>query len=191
MFQPLPRVLGRALAGLGLATGFLLATAGAATAHDSLIDSTPAVDQQLDTAPAEVRLTFSADVMDVGAAIRVIDDEDTDWTAGEPVLAGPVVTVPLDPRLPDGAYRAAWRVVSSDGHAISGVVPFVVGEPVAAADPVATEDTRAVDDLLDPAGRDAPMPGRTVVVAALGALVAGGLYALVLALRARRRRHSS
>lgn len=118
MFQPFPRALGRALAGLGLATGFLLATAGAATAHDSLIDSTPAVDQQLDTAPAEVRLTFSADVMDVGAAIRVIDDEDTDWTAGEPVLAGPVVTVPLDPQLPDGAYRAAWRVVSSDGHAI-------------------------------------------------------------------------
>lgn len=66
-----------------------------------------------------------------------------------------------------------------------------MGEPVAAADPVATEDTRAVDDLLDPAGRDAPMPGRTVVVAVLGALVAGGLYALVLALRARRRRHSS
>lgn len=29
--------------------------------------------------------------------------------------------------LPDGIYTISWRVVSADGHAITGVIPFIVG----------------------------------------------------------------
>ncbi|MEV7974219.1 copper resistance CopC family protein [Cellulomonas sp. NPDC089187] len=203
MPRPVLRALGRTLATTVLAGSLLLPATGIAAAHDQLIDSSPAADQHLDSAPTEIRLTFSAEVMDVGTAVRVIDAADADWTDGEPVLDGPVVTVPLDPELPEGAYRAAWRVVSSDGHAISGVVPFTVGEadPVAAmsaeqGDGAAREQpavsaapqTAAVSDTT-PASESGPAtdgPLRTVLIAAGGAVLAGGLYALGLWLRRRR-----
>lgn len=191
------------LAAVAVVAGLLVPTAGPASAHDRLVDSTPSTGQHLDSAPAEIRLTFSADVMDVGAAVRVIDAADADWSAGDPVLAGSVVTVPVDPAMPDGEYRAAWRVVSSDGHAISGVVPFTVGEvagesagvtPVpgagagetGSAAPDAASGTATSGAGTDIAARDdSGSPGRTALVAAAGAAVALGLYLLVLRLRRR------
>ena len=159
----------------------MIAGTTSASAHDQLIDSSPSVDQHLDAAPTEIRLEYSAEIMDVGAAVILADDAGTDWTSGDPVLDGPTVTVPVDPELPDGAYTVRWRVVSSDGHAISGSIPFQVGVVTASPEP---ETTSTPDP--EPS-TPSTFPWRTVGVAAAGAVIAGGLYALVLVLVLRRR----
>jgi copper resistance protein C len=198
------RALARLAAGSAMAGLLLLPTATAASAHDELVGSDPSPGAALDAAPAAVRLDFSADVLTFGAAIVVADDTDATWQSGEPVLDGASVSVPLDPALPDGSYQVRWRVVSSDGHPITGLVPFTVGDAAAesaedtsaaaaadeeapdpvAPDPVATDERTAVA-----APSRAPGSGstsRTLVVAGGGAVLALGIYALVVVVRGRR-----
>ncbi|RMI04883.1 copper resistance CopC family protein [Cellulomonas triticagri] len=193
------RALARLAAGPALAGLLLLSTATAAAAHDELIGSAPAADAALDVAPDHVRLDYNADVLTFGAAVVVADRSGGTWQTGEPVMDGPSVTVPLDPAMPDGAYEVRWRVVSSDGHPITGLVPFTVGDVVPAPDPTTPASGSAAPagaaDTADPAdaatGTEvsapaAASPWRTVAVAAGGAVLALGLYLLVGLVRRRR-----
>lgn len=180
------------VAGLTVAVVAMLATAAPASAHDKLISSDPASDQELAEAPTTVSLTFSADVLDMGAAVVVSDEGGTDWVSAAPTIDGPTVTATLDEDMPDAGYEIRWRVVSSDGHPITGVVPFVVGDgtPVsggaatAGADPgpqTSTQSSTQTQTAQDDEG-----PWRAVLVGAGGAAVAVALLALVQLLRRRR-----
>jgi methionine-rich copper-binding protein CopC len=191
------------VAGLAVAVVALCATAVPASAHDKLISSDPASDQKLAEAPAEVSLTFSADVLDMGAAVVVSDAAGTEWVSAVPTVDGPVVTAVLDPGMPDAGYEIRWRVVSSDGHPITGVVPFTVGdgEPLGdgaggvepdAAEPGATETggasvpgTDAQSSTQTQIAQEDEGPLRVVLVGAGGAAVAVALLALVQFLRRR------
>jgi methionine-rich copper-binding protein CopC len=194
------------VAGLAVAVVAVLATAAPASAHDRLVSSDPASDQTLRAAPSTVSLTFSADVLDMGAAIVVSDDAGTDWVSAAPTVDGPTVTAALDSGMPDAGYEIRWRVVSSDGHPITGVVPFVVGDGKPAdrgagaagtPDPGATqpgtqgstpgsapESTQS--STRTQTAQEDEGPWRAVLVGAGGAAVAVALLALVQLLRRRR-----
>lgn len=157
------RRLPDALAALALA-GVLLGTAGPVQAHDQLISSTPGAGEHFTNSPAEVTLTYSEDVLTIGALVLVTDMDGIDHVSGPVELADSRVTAPLEPALPSGSYDLKWRVVSADGHPISGIVPFTVGdgassqsaalaEPTPTASPtvVAAVSTQAAPDVLRPA----------------------------------------
>lgn len=136
------------LASLALAATAVLAVGAApASAHDQLLESTPVEDAALDTAPTAVSLRFSDSVLTIGAIVLLVDQDERDWIGGEPTLDGSTVTARVDGELPAGAYEVRWRVVSADGHPISGLIPFTVGnaEPAArpTADPLATPEASA------------------------------------------------
>jgi methionine-rich copper-binding protein CopC len=186
------------VAGLAVAVVALCATAVPASAHDKLISSDPASDQRLAEAPAEVSLTFSADVLDMGAAVVVSDAAGTEWVSAAPTVDGPDVTAVLDPGMPDAGYEIRWRVVSADGHPISGVVPFTVGdgEPLAGGaggvEPGAAETggvsvpgTDAQSSTQTQIAQEDEGPWRVVLVGASGAAVAVALLVLVQFLRRR------
>lgn len=100
-----------------------------AFSHAQLIAVTPDLGSSQSDSPPEVRLTFNEELMDFGYAMVLSDrSSGSEIPTAEPVLAGPQIALPIDTELPNGQYRAAWRVVSADGHPISGVVDFAVGE---------------------------------------------------------------
>ncbi|WP_105805256.1 copper resistance CopC family protein [Leucobacter massiliensis] len=103
----------------------VLGFASPALAHDELLGVVPVADA--DGGVESVRLTFSNSIIEVGTEIVVTDDAGDDVTDGDPVIDGPDVTQPLTADLAPGAYDAAWRVVSSDGHPIEGF--FVLNVP--------------------------------------------------------------
>ena len=202
------------VAGTAVAVVALLATAAPASAHDKLVSSDPASDQTLREAPATVSLTYSADVLDMGAAVVVTDGDGTDWVSDAPAIDGATVTAVLDADMPDGGYEIRWRVVSSDGHPITGIVPFAVGdgeEPgaggaasgpaasgpaasapaasaPAASEPAASEpvtDAAAPNSSQNQTAQEDEGPWRVVLVGAGGAAVAAALFALVHFLRRR------
>ncbi|MGW2094334.1 copper resistance CopC family protein [Promicromonospora sukumoe] len=142
------------VAGLAVAVVALFATAAPASAHDKLVSSDPASDETLQEAPETVSLTYSADVLDMGAAVVVTDGDGTDWVSDAPVIDGAVVTAALDPGLPDGGYEIRWRVVSSDGHPITGIVPFAVGD----GEETGAGSGSGVDDAGDDAAGAADEP---------------------------------
>lgn len=178
-----------------------------AAAHDTLVSSAPAAQEQLVTPPTEVTLTFSADVVEVGSAVLVTDAElgtaGTDHAVGL-TIEGRDVVVPLD-ALADGHYDVRWRVVSSDGHPISGVIPFSVGDAGARPDAVVPPGDGAGLDpgSTPPTGTDVPAgatipdepsvagPWRPLGVALVGALGAAALLALTWWWRRRHHRTRS
>ncbi|MDA2802954.1 copper resistance CopC family protein [Nocardiopsis suaedae] len=123
------RRLRAAVVGALLALAAVLTTPAApALAHDRLVSSGPEDEERLTTGPEEVTLVFSGEVMDVGAAVTVLDAEGAQVSRGGPAIDGDEVSQRLSGALPDGGYVVRWRVVSGDGHPISGAFPFAVGE---------------------------------------------------------------
>jgi copper resistance protein C len=109
---------------LGLAALVVLPLPSA-VAHAELIDSDPKDGATVKTLPDEVVLEFSEEVgspafVDVAAA------DGTKVTDGDPQVLGAKVEAPLAADGPSGTYTIAYRVVSADGHPISGELTFEV-----------------------------------------------------------------
>lgn len=151
------------IAAVAVATVAALAVAAPASAHDTIVSSTPAADSQLTAAPTEVVLTFSNTLLSLdensGTAMTVIDESGEDWVAGPPVVAADTVTVPLAEGMPGGAYTVTWQVVSSDGHPTSGEYGFSLTLPEASAEPSATPSETAAAEPTDPPS-DAAQPAQ-------------------------------
>jgi copper transport protein len=125
-----------------------LAAPAAALAHASLVREQPGLRQRLASSPKQIVLTFDQPVDLVPQAVVVENAKGVN-------LAGPAHVVklkrelvaPVTRTLPTGAYTVRWRVLSSDGHVVSGVYTFGVRFPappvtdaVGAQGPTRTED---------------------------------------------------
>lgn len=161
-------------------------TAAPGYAHDYLVDAEPADGAVLPRPPDVVRLTFSDQVLPTAPAV-LLRRGDTVLLEAEPALDGRVAEADLPDDLPDGEYSVAWRVVSADGHPVSGLITFTVGTVTAGE---AATPAEAQDAAPPPAGPTEP----STAAAAPAALVAVGVVLLavtataLLALLRRRRR---
>ena len=116
---------------LGLLAAVLLAqgvAASPAAAHAELVSTTPGNGERLPVSPAEVTLQFTEGVGLVEDGLELLDGEGEVVATPEPEADGAVVRWPMPAELPDGQYLVSWRVVSTDGHPITGAFSFGVGE---------------------------------------------------------------
>lgn len=101
-----------------------LATPPPASAHAVLVASTPEQGARLASAPAAVTLTFSAAL--TPPAVVVVHGPDGSVVATvEPSVSGAVVRQTL-PDAGGGTYTVAYRVVTADGHPVTGQLTFSV-----------------------------------------------------------------
>lgn len=137
------RVLGAALpvviSALLLTTGFWAAPAHA---HADLIETSPAEGQVLDAAPETVELHFSEPVQLVDEAMRLFSSDGTPLVL-DAKTHNTTVIVSVADNIDDGAYTLAYRVVSADGHPISGALSFQVGEGDYSAPEITASATEA------------------------------------------------
>mgnify|MGYP000844121532 CR=1 FL=1 len=172
-------VLRRVLAGAVVVAAAMTAALGGATAasaHDSLVSSSPSEGESV-AALSEVRLDFSANLLgaDGGNLVIVVGPDGRHYESACAELAGSTLTLPVALGEP-GEYSVEWRAVSSDGHPVSGVIPFTstgastsIGaetSPCATAAGVAETSTEAQDT--------GGMSGLT-----LGLVLGGGVVVLV------------
>lgn len=120
----------QAILALTLTTLLTFSGAQGARAHDQLISTNPADRSSLDTAPDKLTLKFSAKLLNLGHELVLADAQGGNWSEGKASLEGENLIQPVKLGMPAGQYEARWRVVSSDGHPISGSFRFAVGEPV-------------------------------------------------------------
>jgi copper transport protein len=100
-----------------------------AWAHAVLLGSSPAADEVLDSAPAEIELNFNENVGPI--FIRVLDA--TGAEVGSPEgwrVDGNDVFLPLTDTLANGTYILTYRVISADTHPVGSTFVFGVGEPI-------------------------------------------------------------
>jgi hypothetical protein len=175
---------------------FGLLTVPSAQAHASLIASSPAAGSTVTEQPGVVELTFSEAVQTEFAQVAVLRDDGAAFHVGTPQVIGSVVTQPVGD-LPDGNYTISYRVVSADGHPVTGTVDFAAAagadEAEAAATPAPVTPTEsgtpgesgaeagsgtpaesAADEGLSSGLVAAIVAGGAVVVAVIAFLAAGG-----------------
>jgi copper transport protein len=122
------------LAGIALA-----ATAPAASAHATLLFTSPAADSAVPVPPEAITLTFNEQVTLVGRPVTLAGPGGREIALGAARESGgrSVVTVPVTSRLPDGVYTVSWQVISSDGDPVGSQYEFAVGPAPAALDSAA------------------------------------------------------
>jgi len=168
----------RLLIAASLAVAGSLALAVGASGHASLLTSSPEDGASLDVAPEDVRFTFSEELFAELIEVSVLD------AAGDLVMAteaeqtpppGTDVIVPWPSDLPPGEYSVAFRVVSADGHPVTGRITFSYAAVAESADePTAEPTTESTPELVEetanpspeeaPSADDAPSSTETEVV---------------------------
>lgn len=168
-----------------------------AAAHTGLESSVPADGEVLTDVPGMpgVTLTFTEDVQAEFAQVAVTGPDGESVTSGAVVVEGAVARQPVDLSA-EGAYVVAYRVVSSDGHPVSGQLAFSVQDvgdtpagttaevPPSTASPEPTASPSAVTPAAD-GDNGSGSGGWWPVFAVGGALVAVCLGALELIRRRR------
>lgn len=186
------------IAAAGCLAGLLLvAVSGVpASAHDSLVSSDPRAGDTVTSAVSEVRLTFSENVLDLGAGasavIRVRDEDGRYYGDGCLALSNETMTAQVQLG-GTGTYEVEWRAVSVDGHPISDLYSFDYAPPSGTpqADGLA-EPPACGDATIAPANDESEGSGDDtaglVVGLSIGAgLMVAGSVGVVLAGRIRAR----
>ncbi len=118
------------LLGALTAAGILLvAVAPAASAHATLLFTSPAADSAMPAAPKAITLTFSQSVTLEGTPVTLAAAGDRKIALGAARESGgrSVVTVPVTGLLPRGVYTVTWQVISADGDLVGSQFRFAVG----------------------------------------------------------------
>lgn len=187
------------IAGLTLAFG----GASAATAHSELEGSVPAQGSTVSTV-TELVLTFGEAVVPDYSTVVLANSAGIPVELGTPTYdtTASVMTIPITSgALPNGDYIAGFRIVSVDGHPISGEIDYTVAgsdapalvapTPTDSATEAATQEPVVTDGTTEIVTLTKANDGPNVLVIVgtiFAALVALGLVTVVLLVAIRRNR---
>lgn len=110
---------------------FSLVLGPSALAHDALVGQFPAEGQVIEAGLVDLELDFSADLMilEVSNPAEIVISgplpQDSPVDSGCIIASGNRASTKVE-LVDPGTYQVAWRVVSEDGHPISGTYEFQV-----------------------------------------------------------------
>ena len=112
-----------------LAFATLLIANPVAQAHTALVSSNPKSNAMLKTSPKQISITFNEDLIKIsGKNFSKISLSNTigQVKLGAITINKDTITAQLLKALPASKYKVTYRVVSSDGHPVSGSFNFWV-----------------------------------------------------------------
>ncbi|MFD0200086.1 MULTISPECIES: copper resistance CopC family protein [Saccharothrix] len=172
------RVVSLLLTGL-VAGAVVLGTATPAFAHNVLVSSDPKDGAQLESGPTTITLTFDQPVQagEKFNTITVTGPEGTRWEAdGEPTVKNNSVVFPVRPLGPAAEYAVGYRILSADGHPVTGSLKFTLTK-AGNGTPAPASSSAAQDAASSSGAGGVPI---WVWIAGAAVLLAGGAF---LALR--------
>ncbi|MBP2707020.1 copper resistance protein CopC [Microbispora sp. RL4-1S] len=104
--------------------------AAPAQAHNVLVGSDPKDGARLTAAPARVTLTFDQAVRRDFARIAVTGPDGAHYEQGDVGVSGDDVFIGLRAGA-SGTYQIGYRIVSNDGHPVTGTLTYTVGDGAA------------------------------------------------------------
>jgi copper resistance protein C len=138
------------LAGLALLLG-----TGTASAHARLESTDPADGASLSSPPERVSLTFSDPMTADFNTITVVGPDSAHYETGPITAQDTTVSIGVRPLGPAGRYEIGYRVISEDGHPVTGSVAFTLTSPGPGAAAVLAPAT-AAPAAAAPAAEQAP-----------------------------------
>jgi len=167
-----------------LAAFLMFPLAAPASAHTALTGSDPADGAEV-AAPSRVTLTFNEEVRSARVVIRP-EQSETEVQRGAARLDGEKVVQRVKGVLPDGKYTIGYRVISADGHPVTGVLSFTV----VGGDGAAPAGTAAPSSAAPPAdaavSEEEAEKGATRWIMVGAGLAAGAGIGLMFTMRRRK-----
>lgn len=164
----------------------VLLTALSASAHSALVSSTPEDGETLTAMPGSVTLMFNENIQSQGTQVIVADGADVAHPV-TPQVEGPKVTATIPEGLPAGVVHVRYRVVSADGHPITGAISFTVaGGPSGVATASGAPAVPAPSANPTPADGDGSTTMMYVLSGVAALVVIGGGLAVFASGRRRR-----
>lgn len=178
--------------GVATALGMLILGvlgSGIAAAHTALASSDPAKDATVTAPPPAIELTFTEDVNPAFANVAISSEDGRQWVSGSPRVQGRRVTSTMGPDRPgDGVYTVGYRVVSADGHPVTGSYTFTIaGAPAEATSTPTAVAPNTATPLPPSASPTTSDTKATVLTAAVAGLALGGVIAFWQSRRHRRK----
>lgn len=187
-----------------IALAAVLAVAQPASAHNSIVSTSPAEGSTVTEQPEQLVITTNDNLLDLGEAgqsnqIQVTgpDEEQLYYGTACAAVNGPALVMPV--QLGEaGEYTVVWQLVSTDGHPLSGSYTFdwapAEGQELATGSqtpPCATSGASSVEPSTDAAGDDTdavPTSGGLSgdvwwIVGAIVVVILAGLGVLVVTRR--------
>jgi methionine-rich copper-binding protein CopC len=112
-----------------LAIGLLLITSPVAQAHTALVSSNPKSNAMLTKSPTSISLTFNEDLIKIsGKNVSKLSLSNTlgAINLGPTTINKGTISASIIKALPASKYKVTYRVVSADGHPVSGSFNFWV-----------------------------------------------------------------
>jgi methionine-rich copper-binding protein CopC len=103
----------------------ILLGSGPASAHAALVGSDPEDGSTLATAPTSITLRFNENIAQ-RASVAVVAPDGTQLDVSDVVALDRNVTATVAVADQKGRYSASFRVVSADGHPVTGTVTYDV-----------------------------------------------------------------
>lgn len=180
----------RVVAALVAVTALVLLPALPAAAHDALVSATPAAGSTVTSATA-VALVYDEPVLDLAKGrngITVTDSAGRHYETACALVDAKAVSVPIALGTA-GTYTVAWRVVSDDGHPVSGDYTFTYAPKSGAAAARGTTSGPSCGGT----GESIADEAKGISLASLAAIVASAfvllaVIAVVIAIAVRSRR---
>lgn len=165
------RVLSLLIAGAAM-----LAMAAPAAAHNTLVSSDPKDKSSVEAGPSTVTLTFDQPVQpgEKLNSVAVTDASGGHYEApSSAVVSGNTVTAQVNALGAAGEYTVGYRILSADGHPVTGSVKFTLTKAGAGTptQPPASDSAAP----LTPADQDGGMPIWPWIVGAV-VLLGGGVF---------------
>nr|BEK71456.1 hypothetical protein KPHV_86830 [Kitasatospora purpeofusca] len=170
-----------------------------AAAHTGLNSSDPADAATLAAWPARVRLSFTDPMSQPYSKIAVTGPDGRAYGLGEVQVEGTAAALDLAPSTAPGRYQVGYRVVSKDGHPVTGTVTFTytptAPSPAAAVPPAPSPQPPTPTPTPSPGTAADAQPARKRSGISIPQAAGAGLLALaaaagVFALRRRQVRHA-
>lgn len=155
-------------------------------AHAGLTSSNPEDGSTLSAPPTVIDLTFNEELLPDTVEIAVTTEAAGLIAGVEFTTTGPTVQVTWPQDLPDDTYQVAYRVVSNDGHPITGAISFSYsgsGAPATTESEVVVSETSETPAVPETEPETEPA-GISPIWLIVGGLVIGAVIGYVMWRRA-------
>jgi methionine-rich copper-binding protein CopC len=148
-----------------------------AQAHNVLVGSDPRDGATLSASPSRVTLVFDQAVRQGYAQMGVTGADGSSWASGTAVVAAERVSVKVKPLPAGGSYVVGYRILSADGHPVTGKITFTLASSATGVSPAQADEGTSAQAAEAAAGGGAGM-AVVWIVGALLLLAAGTAVAL-------------
>jgi len=146
-------------------------------AHSQLVSSTPANGAVLAVAPTDVTFVFDEPLLPDLDTISINTEAGVNVASRRVEPVNNTLSMPWPTDVKPGTYQVAYRIVSGDGHPVTGAITFSYGTPAAPGSPPSatevTEDSVVVED-------SAPVGTVVSIVALIAAVLSISLIVVLV-----------